>query len=207
MNSAVPPSRRSRTRAPLRSVSRRRKQGQSATTRARTTCTRPAIEVMEGRCLLSNGLWVARLDGLPGDTPDEQIEAAESLLHNSQLTDDAVRVVDSTGVRGIFIIQTPPDANEYVVRGELQGLPGFRYVVDYTPDGSSSDYPSTPNEGEDEGLFDPPDLNPGLDPSQDPGGADLNVGLSGNEPALAVNPLNPSNVVIAQYNAGQQSMM
>src|SRR4051812_40172857 len=35
----------------------------------------PMVETIEDRILLSDGLWLARLDGLPGDTPDEQIEA------------------------------------------------------------------------------------------------------------------------------------
>jgi hypothetical protein len=37
-------------------------------------------------------------------------------------------------------------------------------------------------------------------------GANLRVGLSGNEPALAINPLNPNNVIVAQYNNAVQTM-
>src|SRR5205823_781899 len=34
----------------------------------------------------------------------------------------------------------------------------------------------------------------------------LNVGLVGNEPTIAVNPFNANNVVVAQFNNGQQTM-
>src|SRR5262249_2491038 len=44
-----------------------------------------------------------------------------------------------------------------------------------------------------------------LDPSPAPG-ANLNVGLVGNEPTIAVNPTNVNNVVIAQFNNGAQTM-
>src|SRR5262245_60241348 len=37
-------------------------------------------------------------------------------------------------------------------------------------------------------------------------GADLAVGLTGNEPTVAVNPLNPNNIAVAQFNAGMQTL-
>src|SRR5262249_32933822 len=37
-------------------------------------------------------------------------------------------------------------------------------------------------------------------------GANVTVGQVGNEPAIAVNPLNSNNVVVAQFNAGLQTM-
>jgi hypothetical protein len=73
--------------------------------------------------------------------------------------------------------------------------------------------PFTPPEQEEEAEDDPAILNGGSTPSPNPDppdtnrtGANLNVGLSGNEPTIAINPLNASNIAVAQYNNGLQSL-
>ena len=54
--------------------------------------SRPFRKALEDCTLLSNGPWLRKLSGLPGDTRHEQIMAAKNLLHNAQPEDAAHNV-------------------------------------------------------------------------------------------------------------------
>src|SRR5689334_13995794 len=64
------------------------------------------FESLETRCLLSNGQWLVRLDGLAGETRDEQVQAATDLLQAAQIDSASIQVIDSIGVPGVVVIQT-----------------------------------------------------------------------------------------------------
>ncbi|HET9217515.1 MAG TPA: sialidase family protein, partial [Terriglobia bacterium] len=71
------------------------------------------------------------------------------------------------------------------------------------PEPSSGSEVLRPYEGEDEVTI--PSVSVVLEPELGPG-TNLAVGLVGNEPIVAVNPLNPNNVVVANFNSGSQTM-
>jgi subtilisin family serine protease len=95
------------------------------------------LELLEDRNLLSYGLWLVSISGLPGDTPQDQVAAARTLVHNAQLDGPAqnVRVLDRIGVGDTFLILTPPDATAQGVMSEVQPLPGVRFLGPYDPGG------------------------------------------------------------------------
>ena len=99
------------------------------------------VEFLEDRILPSNGEWLVRLQGLPGATTVEQMQAAAQLFHAAQIRDEDILVVDHNGIDGNVVVQAPLDATEELLTHELTGVPGFLDVVDF--------------EGEDDGGVDP----------------------------------------------------
>src|SRR5262249_33971500 len=91
------------TRRSARSRRCPRIQGPARRTRARNF--RVSLEALEIRSLLSDGLWLAQINGLPGDTRDVQIQAADDLLLANGLPPEAVQVVDHVGVDGLVVLQ------------------------------------------------------------------------------------------------------
>ena len=124
------------------------------------------------------------------------------------MADDAVQVIDHTGVSGIVILRTPVETTQDVIDQELQDIPGFKYVEEYdpAPDAWPGADPSPSGDPLEEDLSPPPDWSPPIDSYPTEGGANLNVGLTGNEPTIAVNPFNANNIIVAQFNNGLQSM-
>jgi hypothetical protein len=183
---------------------RRRPSILSPSGRARAREFRVALEGLETRRLLSDGLWTARIDDLLGNTRVDQVEAARSLLLANRISEADVHVVGHTGVDDIVILQAAVDKPREVIGEELQGIPGFRYVEEYISDGYGwLEDPAATLEGRLSSA--PPDPFT-LDPSPVDGGANLNVGLVGNEPIIVVNPLDSNNLAVAQFNNGLQSM-
>ena len=60
----------------------------------RRPAVRPVLELLEERTLMDAGEWLVRLQGLPGDTTAQQMQAAADLFHASGLQDQDVKVVD-----------------------------------------------------------------------------------------------------------------
>ena len=87
------------------------------------------------------------------------------------------------------------------------GAEGIHAITSDEPTGDKSAVVQTHDEGEaargHEVIMLIDDV--GLDEEFGPG-ADLAVGLNGNEPSIAINPLNPNNIAIAQFNGGMQTM-
>jgi hypothetical protein len=148
------------------------------------------VELLEDRTLLANGRWLTILEGLPGTLIDEQMAAAQDRFHDAGLSDQDVLVVGHTSVDGNILIQTPVDLPLEVVTAELQNVTGFVSVESYDRP------PRRGNTGEFIGTSEP-ELGPGTN---------LSVGLTGNEPIAAVNPFNPNNVIVSQFNNGLQTM-
>src|SRR5256885_10048576 len=71
--------------------------------KAPTRTRLPRIEVLETRQVLSADMWLVRIDGLQGDTRQQQIVEAQDLLRAARL-DDQIQVVDHVGVNGIFVV-------------------------------------------------------------------------------------------------------
>src|SRR5262245_36832539 len=169
--------------------SRRRRQ----TRKARPARTFLLVELLEDRTLLSGVEWLLRLDGLSGTTTAEQMQEAQDLLHAAGVQDQDVLVVDHAVLDGNIVVQAPPGIPQAVLTQELAGVPGFLDVQPFV--------------GEEEAEAAEPELPGAFDPEADPAaGANQAVGLTGNEPTIAVNPLNANNVVIAQFNQGVQSL-
>jgi hypothetical protein len=128
--------------------------------RQRLYGVRPSLERLDVRNLLSiaggssETLWLAQFSGMPGDTRASQIADAQQLLKGEQ----NVQVVDSVGVPGLVILQTPLGTDLPSLETELAQVPGFRYVEIYDPsaDPSSriSQFPLGPalDDGGDAGL-------------------------------------------------------
>src|SRR5262245_59625858 len=163
--------------------------------------TRLLIENLEARHVLSGGLWLVQIDGLPDSSDDERIEAAETLFHDAGLSDDQVLAVAVVDPFESILIQTPIDTTEDAVNDELQSLPGFVSVEEYSPELTPAEQEEDEEE-ELESLIDPnaPEL------TEEVIGANINVALNGNEPTIAVNPTNSNNVIVAQFNNGLQSL-
>ncbi len=162
--------------------------------RANRPGARPVLELLEDRTLLSAGEWLVRLQGLPGDTTAAQMQAAADLFHAAGLQDQDVKVVDHATLDGNIVVEAPYFATLETLQGELQNVPGY---LDVQPFDGQEDFAS---------VQAPDGTGPvQLDPGPAPGGNQF-VGLVGNEPTIAVNPLNPNNVAVAQFNNGQQTM-
>jgi autotransporter-associated beta strand protein len=145
--------------------------------------SRPWIEILESRTLLAGDLWVVQLDGIVGDTDEERLFSAQTILHDAGLNEDQIIILQVTEPDDKLLIRTPEEMELDELREELQLVPGFIDV---------SENPEEEEEEEEE-AFDP-------DVDQELGGADLAVGLTGNEPSITVNPFNASNVVVARHH-------
>jgi hypothetical protein len=152
------------------------------------------VENLEDRTVPSGTEWLLRLDGLAGTTTDEQMQEAQDLLHAAGVQDQDVLVVDHATLDGNIVVETPPDLPQDVVTQELAGVPGFLDIQPFV--------------GEEEGDTNQPELSGAFDSEAiDPAaGANLATRLVGNEPTIAVTPLNPNNIVIAQFNKGVQTL-
>ncbi len=156
------------------------------------------VENLEGRWLLSGLEWLLRIEGLAGVTPQEQMDETQQLLVAAGISD--LTVVDHDTPDGYIIVQTPDDVSGEQFDEELndgllntlQTIPGFLGI------------------GEVEDETDEDLVNPDAPPADEgpvtSDGANINVGLTGNEPTIAVNPLNANNVIVAQFNNGAQTM-
>jgi hypothetical protein len=103
--------------------------------RTRRASARPALELLEDRTLLSGGEWLAVVGGItPGATLQEQTQHGQNLLHASGIADQNARVVAALDLSGTFLVQAPPEADQPTLTSELQAVPGFVFVQDYTPD-------------------------------------------------------------------------
>ena len=153
------------------------------------------LENLEDRTVPSGTEWLVRLENLPGNTPEEQMQAAEDLFHAAGLADEDVEVVDHATLDGNIVVETPPGVPQAVLESELAGVPGFLDVQPFV--------------GEEEGATGEPEQSGAFEPGADydpATGANLATGLVGNEPTIAVNPLNPNNIVVAQFNMGVQTL-
>src|SRR5262245_45762318 len=156
------------------------------------------VESLEDRAMPSGVEWLVRIQGLPGDTTAEQMEAARQLFEAARLEEADIEVVDHAGPDGFIVVETPEETPQEIVEQELQGIPGF---VDVQPFFGEEE--SEGGEQEDGGFPEEPPVDEGPVIA---GGANVNVGLVGNEPIVAVNPLNPNNVAVAQFNNGSQTL-
>jgi hypothetical protein len=103
--------------------------------RTRRPGARPALELLEDRTLLSGGEWLAVVGGIsPGANLGEQTQYGQNLFHASGIADQNARVVAALDLSGAFLVQTPTDVGQTALAGELQAVPGFVFVQDYTPD-------------------------------------------------------------------------
>jgi hypothetical protein len=101
----------------------------------RTVRLRPRLEQLEDRNLLSYGQWMAVFNGLsPADTLGQQAQNGANLLHASGLNDADVQVTSAVDLSGTFLVQAPPTVTQSTLTAELQNVPGFVFVQDYTPD-------------------------------------------------------------------------
>jgi hypothetical protein len=100
--------------------------------------TRPILELLEDRTLLSNGEWLAVFGGIaPGSTLDEQTQNGQNLLHLSGIADQDVSAVKALDLSGSFVVQTPPNVTQATLTSELNAVPGFVFVQDFTePEGA-----------------------------------------------------------------------
>src|SRR5262245_28030342 len=157
---------------------------------------RPRVEILEDRWLPSGGEWLLRLEGLSGTTLAGQMQEAQAMIDAAGIPNGDIEVVDHTAVDGNIVIEAPEFTTLGMLNDELQGLKGF---IDVSPFQGE----------EEEARGETPLLDgsgpPGSPPSVRPG-ANLAVGQFDNEPAIAVNPLNPNNIVVANSNAFQQTL-
>src|SRR5262245_16559140 len=156
------------------------------------------VESLEDRAMPSGVEWLVRIQGLPGDTTAEQMEAARQLFEAARLEEEDIEVVDHAGPDGFIVAETPEGTPQEIVEQELQEIPGF---VDVQPFFGEEE--SEGGEQEDGGFPEEPAVDEGPVIA---GGPNVNVGLVGNEPTIAVNPLNANNVVVAQFNNGAQTL-
>jgi hypothetical protein len=154
------------------------------------------VENLEDRTVPAAGEWLLRLEGLAGTTREEQMQAAAALIEAAHVTDVDIEVVDHATLDGNIVVEAPPLTPTPVLEDRLHGLPGFVDVAPFAGEEDGGEDAEAPN-GSGPLALDPGPVGPG---------PNLNVGLVGNEPGIAVNPFNPLNVAVAQFNNGSQTL-
>src|SRR6478672_7861652 len=94
-------------------------------------------EVLEDRRVLSTGQWLLRLEGLPGETTQDQTIAARNLLNAAGIAD--VVVVGHAGWDGNILVQPTEEVSEEEFEEdledelleELEEIPGFLGISEF----------------------------------------------------------------------------
>jgi hypothetical protein len=121
---------------------------QRAASKVRPVRARLFVEQLEVRNLFSAGQWAAYFSGLaPADNLNDQTHIGQNLLHYAGLQDQNVAVVGALDLSGSFIVQTPANVTQETLTSELQAVPGFIFVQDYTPDNSGGGGEGDDNNG------------------------------------------------------------
>jgi hypothetical protein len=111
----------------------------------RTFKSRLFLETLEDRNLMSTGQWFAVFSGMtPAPTLDEQAGYGQNLLTASGVTPENVHVLSAVDFSGAFLVQTPTDVTQQTLTAELQSVPGFTFVQEYTREGwdTGPDHPA-----------------------------------------------------------------
>src|SRR5205823_1864098 len=95
------------------------------------TRSRLLLEVLEDRTVPSGVEWLLRLQGLPGDTTAQQMQAAQALIDAAHIPDIDIAVVDHIAIDGNVVIEAPQETPLDVLDHDLQGLPGFLDIVPF----------------------------------------------------------------------------
>jgi ELWxxDGT repeat protein len=194
------------------------KSGRRARRRAARRFRPIRYEPLEARQLLS-GLWIAQIDGLPDDSDAERIAAAEQLFHVAGLSDDQVQAIAVVDPRESILLKTPATISLPNLVSELHLVAGFVDAGEYDPgnpphdDDESEGQPENPQASDVGGGSDAPS-DPGQPPPPDnPSGVTHATGgnlfidsLGSYEPTVAINPTQPQNVAVAQFNKVRLSL-
>jgi hypothetical protein len=128
---------------------------------------RPRLETLEVRLTPSTvqiqwqadtrtafaGEWIAHIDGLPGDTRQVQLQAAQNLFAAAGVRAD-VQAIDHVGTDGNILVQSPEsfDADPSQIFDALRNVPGIVYVEPhFADDGEQRTWFQTTDKGMDMG--------------------------------------------------------
>jgi hypothetical protein len=70
----------------------------------------------------------------PANDLGTQLKSIQNLLHSSGIQDQNVLVQQAVDLSGTVILQAPANITQQTLTAELQAVPGFSFVQDYTPD-------------------------------------------------------------------------
>ena len=126
------------------------------------------LEMLEDRTLLSNGQWLVDIGGLPGNTRDVQMSAAQQLFQQDGI-DPNLQVVNHLGADGVLLVQAPTSYTQQMVAQALApiqtGSVGGVYhtlvdVEEYDPNKDPGSYnvvfPPPPDDGPGQNIGIPP---------------------------------------------------
>lgn len=172
-------------------------QNQRRAQRTRLRTPRLFLEMLEDRTLLSGGQWLVDISGLPGNTRQVQMAAAQQLFQQDGV-DPNLQVVNHFGANGVLLVQAPTSYTQQMVARGLapimmsSGGSGTHAIVDveaYDPDKDPGSY----------NVAFPPPIDPDeFQPVSPPtSGGGSSAPLTGNPPSggpsggpLTVNPVN-----------------
>jgi hypothetical protein len=153
------------------------------------------LETLEDRTLLSGGQWLVDITGLPGNTRDVQMAAAQQLFQQDGV-DPNLQVVNHFGADGVLLVQAPTSYTQQMVYQAVSKVAansataaGNHMVIDveeYDPDKDPSAY----------NVAFPPPIDPGEFQPLSGGGVAPNTGNPPGGPGgpgggpLTVNPVN-----------------
>jgi hypothetical protein len=81
---------------------------------------------------MAPGTWLARIDGLPGDTRQVQLAAARALLAQQA---PGVRAVDHVGADGIIVLRVPTTTTYDQLAYRMRNVRGLEYLEPFFTDG------------------------------------------------------------------------
>ncbi len=115
------------SRPSLRLVGRERGPSRSKRRQARVM-----LESLENRSLLTAGNWLTVLQGLPvGADIEKQTMYGEYLIQSRGV--QFVTGIEALDLTGSFQVDTATNVTQQALQTELQKLPGFRFVEEFTP--------------------------------------------------------------------------
>ena len=175
-----------------------------------------SLEPLEERHVLSGGLFSVLIDGLVGTADEEKVAAAQSLFQSAGLSDQQIVALGVVDPNERILVQAPADASVEDLDQELAPVPGYRDVSDFDPTAAAPEGDEAEmEEGDDAAALEAAGIAPADDSDPDDGSgpaeednsaANIAVGLTGNEPTIAINPTNSNNIVIAQRNGGSSTL-
>src|SRR5262245_16265683 len=123
-------------------MARRRTYSPASTGKRKLTRQRRPLRLdsLEDRTVPVNGQWIAVFEGVPvGDNLLDQLQYGRNLLGSAGVPEGDVSVTAAFDLSGTFLLQTPLNSTHHTVMAELEAVPGFLFVEEFSPPGPGAE--------------------------------------------------------------------